>query len=386
VKRSNLRILTTHTGSLPRPPELLDLIRARERGEAFDQAAFQDQLRSDVAEVVQLQADAGVDIVSDGELGKPSFFGYVRNRLQGLEVDPNNQPRMSLSRDFPGFDEWRARQTPPGSLIAQNRPQCVGPLAWKDKAALETDIANFKGALSAANVEEAFMPCASVGIIAQRIPNRFYPTYEAYVEAIAGVMKDEYHAVADAGLMVQIDAPEMGIDRNQPDFRDRPLEDFRRRMELWVEALNAALAGIPEEQVRFHVCWGNNEGPHTQDVPLEDILDVVLKVHAQAYSIEASNPRHEHEWKIWKDVRLPEGKILIPGVIDSTTNFVEHPELVADRIMNFADLVGRENVIAGTDCGFGTAADSATVYPPIVWAKLRSMAEGAELASEQLWN
>jgi len=230
------------------------------------------------------------------------------------------------------------------------------------------------------------VPCASVGIIAQRISNDYYPTYEAYVQAIAEVMRDEYHAVAEAGLIVQIDAPEMCIDHAMPEFRDKPISEFHNRQRLWVEALNYALEGIPEEQVRFHVCWGNGEGPHTRDVPLRDIVEVVLEVRAGAFSVEASNPRHAHEWKVWQDVKLPDGKVLIPGVIDSVTNFVEHPELVADRILTYARIVGRENVIAGTDCGFGTSAVAENVYPPIVWAKLQSLAEGARLASKRLWS
>ena len=257
-------------------------------------------------------------------------------------------------------------------------------MSWKDRAALDTDIANFKAALDGAGVEEAFMPSASVGIIAQRLPNRYYPTYEAYVEAISDVMRDEYRAITDAGFVLQIDAPEMCIDRAR-EFRDRPLGDFLARAELWVEALNHALEGIPEEQVRFHICWGNGEGPHVSDIPLSDIVDVMLKVNCAAYSVEASNPRHAHEWKLWRDVKLPEGKVLIPGVIDSVTNFVEHPELVADRILNYANIVGRENVIAGTDCGFGTSAVANNVHTPIVWAKLASLSEGAERASKELW-
>jgi 5-methyltetrahydropteroyltriglutamate--homocysteine methyltransferase len=230
------------------------------------------------------------------------------------------------------------------------------------------------------------LPSASVGIIAQRLQNQYYSTYEQYVEAIAEVMRLEYRAITGAGLLLQIDAPEMCIDRNLPDFIDKPIAEFQKRAELWVEALNHALEGIPEEQVRFHICWGNGEGPHQRDIPLRDIVDVMLKVRAQAYSVEASNPRHGHEWKLWQDVKLPEGKLLIPGVIDSVTNFVEHPELVAERIIRYAEIVGRENVLAGTDCGFGTSAGSANVYPPIVWAKLKSLAQGAELASRQLWS
>jgi 5-methyltetrahydropteroyltriglutamate--homocysteine methyltransferase len=234
-------------------------------------------------------------------------------------------------------------------------------------------------------IEEAFVPCASVGIIAQRIANAYYPTYEQYVQAIAEVMKVEYRLIADAGLLVQIDAPEMCIDRNIDDFRDQPISVFHKRQELWVEALNYALAGIPAEQVRFHICWGNGEAPHTRDVELKEIVEVVLKVNAAAFSVEASNPRHAHEWTVWQDVKLPDGKVLIPGVIDSVTNFVEHPELVAQRIVTYANIVGRENVIAGTDCGFGTSASMQTIYPPIVWGKLRSLSQGAAIASRQLW-
>ena len=385
MRRSTDRILTTHTGSLPRPPDLIELIRARETGAPYDQAAFDTRVRSAVADVVGVQVDAGIDVVSDGELAKPSFFQYVRNRLAGLEGINATAPAVALEPDFPGYPEWRAsRGIAPVSMLA-GRPECIGPLSWKDRGALDADIANFQAALKASPDVEGFLPSASIGIIAQRIQNRYYPTYEAYVEAIAEVMRDEYQAITGAGLILQIDAPEMCIDRNQPEFRERPLEDFRQRMELWVEALNHALAGIPEEQVRFHICWGNQEGPHIRDVPLRDIADIMLKVKAAAYSVEASNPSHAHEWRVWQDVKLPEGKALIPGVIDSTTNFVEHPELVADRIESYARLVGRENVIAGSDCGFGTSATSNAVYTPIVWAKLKTIAEGAEIATRRLW-
>jgi 5-methyltetrahydropteroyltriglutamate--homocysteine methyltransferase len=380
MKRSTDRILTTHAGSLPRPPQLIEMLQGPDR----DPEVFVREVKTAVADVVRRQAEAGIDIVSDGEMGKPSFVHYVRERLSGFEGTTTRPTQINFDEEFPGYQAWRNPQR-----YARNpfgvRPECTGPLGWKDKAALLRDIENLKAALAAVQVEEAFVPCASVGIIAQRIANAYCPSYEAYVEAIAEVMKDEYHAVADAGLIVQIDAPEMCIDRALPDFRDKPITEFHKRQRLWVEALNHALRGIPEEQVRFHVCWGNGEGPHTRDVPLRDIVEVVLEVNAGAYSVEASNPRHAHEWKVWQDVKLPEGKLLIPGVIDSVTNFVEHPELVADRILNYARIVGRENVIAGTDCGFGTAATFENVYPPIVWAKLRSLAEGAELASRQLW-
>jgi 5-methyltetrahydropteroyltriglutamate--homocysteine methyltransferase len=384
MKRSNERILTTHTGSLPRPPDLIDVLRARETGQPYDRAALDKRVGEAVSDVVRRQAESHVDVVSDGEMGKPGFFQYMRNRLNGLEV-VEDEFRFNVDPDFPDYQAWRISQGWAGPRLG-GRPACVGSLSWKDKGALQADIENFKSALKDVKVEEAFLPSVSVGIIAQRMENRYYATYEAYVEAIANVVRDEYLAITDAGFVLQIDAPEMCIDRNLPEFRERPIEDFCKRLELWVEALNHALEGIPEEQVRLHICWGNSESPHVRDVPLRDIVDIVLKVKADAYSVEASNPRHAHEWKVWQDVRLPEGKILVPGVLDSTTNFVEHPELVADRILTYAKLAGRENVIAGTDCGFGTSANSNQVYPPIVWAKLRAMADGAQIASKQLWS
>jgi 5-methyltetrahydropteroyltriglutamate--homocysteine methyltransferase len=383
MKRSTDRILTTHAGSLPRPPELIEMIQAREPGTP-PSPEFTKTVRAAVEETVRKQAEAGIDIVSDGEMGKPSFVHYVRDRLSGFEGVNTRPSQIGFDEEFPGYQAWRNPTRYTNSPFG-SRPECIGPLAWKDKQALQTDIDNFKAALSGVKVEEAFVPCASVGIIAQRLANAYYPTYEAYVQAIAEVMRDEYRAVADAGLIVQIDAPEMCIDRALPDFRDKPIAEFHKRQRLWVEALNYALADVPEEQVRFHVCWGNGEGPHTRDVELKDIVDVVLEVKAAAYSVEASNPRHAHEWKVWQETKLPEGKLLIPGVIDSVTNFVEHPELVADRICTYANIVGRENVIAGTDCGFGTAATFENVYPPIVWAKLKTLADGAAIASKRLW-
>ena len=385
MQRSTERILTTHTGSLPRPPDLLALLQATNDGQPGARQAFRERARTAVAEVVRQQAEAGIDIVSDGEMAKPSFVHYVRDRLAGFEGVSSRPSGLNFDEEFPGFEAWRTRGSTVPASPFQSRPLCTGPLAWKDKGELQADIDALKAALAGVQVTEAFVPCASVGIIAQRMDNAYYPSYEAFVQAIAEVMREEYRATTDAGLLIQIDAPEMCMDRNLPEFRDRPLEDFRARQELWVEALNYALTGIDPDRVRFHVCWGNREGPHTRDIPLRDIVDIVLKVHAGAYSVEAANPRHGHEWKVWQDVALPEGKVLIPGVIDSVTNFVEHPELVADRIVTYARVVGRERVIAGTDCGFGTAAVSQNVYPPIVWAKLKALADGAALASKQLW-
>lgn len=390
MKRSKERILTSHTGSLARPPDLIELIRAKINESAqHDEAAFAARTKSAVKEIVGQQVEAGVDIVSDGELSKPQFSDYIADRLSGFEgenpstamfVNPSRRPEP-----FPAFAAWRAEQPPVLGLIGlrEKRPLCVGPLAWKERA-YEADIANFKAALAKVKVEEGFLPSPSPGILAMRIPNQYYKSEEEYLYALADVLRDEYKAITDAGLVLQIDAPDaaMAWDRQNWDG----IGQFRKAVQLGVEALNHALAGVPEEQVRFHVCWGNNENPHTGDVELRDIVDIILKVKAAAYSIEAANPRHAHEWRVWEEVKLPEGKVLMPGVIDSLTNFVEHPELVAQRILQYARLVGRENLIAGTDCGFGTGASlNPRVHPELVMAKFRAMAEGARLASKQLW-
>jgi 5-methyltetrahydropteroyltriglutamate--homocysteine methyltransferase len=384
MKRSTQRILTTHTGSLPRPDDLIELVQARV-DDPSREPALRERARSAIAEVVDKQVESGIDVISDGEMGKLSFVHYIRDRVSGFEGINTRPSQMTPDAEFPGYTAWRSRGRTMATTPFASRPECVGPLQWKDSKPLEADIAALKDAMGGKPVVEAFVPCASVGIIAQRIANAYYPTYEQYVQAIAEVMKTEYRLVADAGLLVQIDAPEMCIDRGIDEFRDQPISVFHKRQELWVDALNYALDGIPEEQVRFHVCWGNGEAPHTRDVELKDIVQIVLKVNAAAYSVEASNPRHAHEWTVWQDVKLPDGKVLIPGVIDSVTNFVEHPELVAQRIVTYGNLVGRENVIAGTDCGFGTSATMQTIYPPIVWAKLKSLSEGAAIASKQLW-
>jgi 5-methyltetrahydropteroyltriglutamate--homocysteine methyltransferase len=380
MKNSARRIRTTHVGSLPRPAELLELIQARELGKPYEEKVLAGKIRSAVAEIVRQQIDAGVDVVSDGELGKTGFFTYVGQRLNGMEI-LEGQTHLNMDVDFPEFQAWRTAR---GRSLVRRFPVCTGPLSWRDGGAVTADLENLKSAISGMDVE-AFLPAASPGIIAQRMANRYYPTYEAYLEAIANLMKDEYRAIVDAGFLLQIDAPELCIDRNQPEFRDQPVEVFRKRVELWVETLNHALQGIPEDRVRAHICWGNSEGPHNRDIPLEQIVDIILKIRAQAYSLEASNPRHAHEWRVWDTTRLPEGKILIPGVVESCTNYVEHPRLVADRLIAYAKRVGRENVIAGTDCGFGSHAASNLVYPPIVWAKLRSVAEGAAIATKELW-
>jgi 5-methyltetrahydropteroyltriglutamate--homocysteine methyltransferase len=379
MKRSTDRILTTHTGSLPRPVDLFEMIDARERRAPYDEQALQERVRTAVADIVRQQAESGIDIVSDGEFGKPSFATYVKNRLSGFN---GQNPERRVFADRAEFPEWNALSAPP-SYAMTTRPFCTEPLGWKDRSAVATDIANFKAALDGVQVEEAFIPAASIGIIAEIMMNQYYDTEEAYLFGLADVMKEEYQAIADAGFVLQIDAPDAAMGRHAQ-FWNRTLDDFRRTLDMRVEALNHALSDIPEEQIRYHICWGNYEGPHTHDVPLRDIVDLMLKVRAGAYSVEASNPRHAHEWQVWEEVRLPAGKILIPGVIDSTTNFVEHPEVVAQRIVQYAGLVGRDNVIAGTDCGFGTSAGIPKVHPTVMWAKFRALAEGARLASQRL--
>lgn len=382
MKRSADRILTTHTGSLPRPPDLLEMIDAKENGEPYDPQAFAERVRTAVADIVRQQVDAGVDIVSDGEQGKPSFASYVKDRLSGLDGE-NTEPRIFADRQE--FSEWNDSQTiAPSRLMAPVRPTCNGPLGWKDRSAVDTDVANLQNALASVNVADAFIPSASLGIIAEIMLNEHYPSEEAYLYALADVMKVEYRAITDAGFILQLDAPDAAMGRHAQ-FWDKSIAEFRSATALRVEAVNHALERIPEEQVRFHLCWGNYEGPHNHDVPLEDIVDLVLKVNAGAYSVEASNPRHAHEWQVWQDVKLPDGKILIPGVIDSTSNFIEHPRVVAERIIRYANLVGRENVIAGTDCGFGTSAGPSKVHPTVMWAKFQAMADGAALATQQLW-
>jgi len=383
MKRSTERILTTHTGSLSRPPDLRAMLQAREKGEHVDEKVFAERVSTAVAECVAKQVEAGIDIVSDGELGKPNFVMYVAQRLSGMEGWDDRLYTFS-DPDFPGYEEWYASRGT-AHFSPRGRPKCVGPLGWKDKDAVRRDVENLRQALGASTVSDAFIPSASIGTIAQQVVNGYYGSYEEYVAAIADVMSVEYRAIADSGFILQVDAPGIAGQRGWPQFRDKPLAEFKKTAGLWVEALNHALRGIPEDRVRMHVCWGNAEAPHTKDVALRDIVDLALRVNVGAYSVEAANPRHEHEWKVWQDVRLPESKVLIPGVIDNTTNFVEHPELVAERITRFAETVGRERVIAGVDCGFGTSAGSERIYPPVVWAKLRTLAEGARLASAALW-
>src|SRR5580658_9533538 len=374
------RFLTTHTGSLPRPDDLIRTMFAKEEGVPVDRAALAARIRDAVAEVVKKQAAAGVGLVNDGELSKPSYATYVKDRLTGFDGSSNSFVYQDLT-EFPNLakrvfgDPGRSRR---------RTPACTGPIAVGDPAAPLADIDNLKAALAGVNAAGAFLSAASPGVISLFFRNDYYATQEAYVFAIAEAMRGEYEAIAASGIIVQIDCPDLAMGRHIQ-YADLSIEDFRKRARLHIEALNHALAAIPPERARMHLCWGNYEGPHHCDVPLADIVDVVLTAKPAALSLEAANPRHAHEWAVFENTKLPDGKVLIPGVIESKSNFIEHPEVIANRISNYAKLVGRENVIAGSDCGYGTWVGQAAVDPDIVWAKLAGLTEGARLASQRFW-
>ncbi len=381
MKRSTSRILTTHTGSLPRSPKLQDLLLAREERRLTDQGTFGTAVTQAVAEVVKRQLEVGLDVVNDGEQGRSQYATYVKERLAGFEGERlvRSRPRLD-DLDFPEYAQHRSHQ----SSTSMAQPTCSGPIAWKDWDAVQQDINNLKAAADEAETEEVFMTSASPGVIANFLPNEYYGTEEAYLYALADVMKDEYNAIVQAGLLLQIDCPDLAMTR-VTQFSHLSVEEFKKVVEQHVEVLSYALAGIPPEQMRMHLCWGNTEGPHHHDIPLKEIVNLVLKAPPIGLSFEGANPRHAHEWKVWRDVKLPDGKVIIPGVLDTTTNFIEHPELVAERIIRYAKIVGRENLVAGSDCGFGTSAWGRKVDSSIVWAKLQSMVEGARLASQELW-
>ncbi len=378
MKRSTERILTTHTGSLPRPRDLTTTLEAMDAGTAPDPQTFDARVHSAVAEVVRKQIEAGVDIINDGEQGKVGYSTYVRYRLTGFE----GQSSVPIRADWADFPEAATRY---GRLGGTARPACNGPIAWKDKGAVLKDIATLKAALAGVQSAEVFMTAASPGVIAHFLRNEHYPSRDAYMARLADVMKEEYDAIYQAGFLLQVDCPDLAMGRHLA-FPDLSTQEFLKIAAANIEALNHALRDIPPDRLRMHLCWGNYEGPHHRDIPLKDILGIVLKARPQAISFEGANPRHEHEWTVFREVKLPADKVIIPGVLDSTTNFIEHPELVAQRIVRYAQLVGKENVIAGSDCGFGTFARSNPVIEPeIVWPKLRAMAEGARLASKELW-
>ena len=380
MRRSTDRFLTTHTGSLPRPEDLIRAMFAKEEGVPVDAAALAARIRAAVAEVVGKQAAAGLAVVNDGEMSKPSYATYVKDRLTGFGGTSHPLQYQDLV-DFPGMarrvfgDPGRARR---------RTPACTDVIGVRDPAAAAADAANLRAALATVKAEEGFMSAASPGVISLFFRNEYYPSHETYLFAIAEAMRHEYETVARSGFVLQIDCPDLAMGRHIQ-YAGLSTEEFRKAARLHIEALNHALANVPADQARVHLCWGNYEGPHHYDVPLADILDVVFTAKPSGISFEAANPRHAHEWRVFETITPPAGKVLIPGVIDSTTNFIEHPELVAERIGRYAKLLGRDNVIAGTDCGFGTWVGQSAVDPDIVWAKLASLAEGARLASREFF-
>ena len=393
MRRSTERILTTHAGSLIRPAPLLQFIGAKQRRQPYDEQAYQDCLRNSVSEIVGRQAELGIDAPSDGEFGKSiSWSQYALERLSGFErrpVKPGAHPfaRGADRARFPEFyAELDAASGPPATAgAAADEAVCVAPIKYTGQAEIQRDIANFKAALKAAGAVEGFLPVAAPASVIPDRRNEYYASDADCLHAIADAMRVEYRAIIDAGLLLQLDDARLAVtyDRMVPPAK---FDDYRRWVALHVEALNHALEGIPEDRVRYHVCWGSWPGPHTSDVALRDIVDLILGVRAGAYLIEAANPRHEHEWRVWEEVKLPRGKVLVPGVISHATNIVEHPELVAERIVRFAGVLGRENVIAGTDCGFAQGPFHRRVHPSIMCAKLEALVQGARLASRQLWS
>jgi 5-methyltetrahydropteroyltriglutamate--homocysteine methyltransferase len=386
VKRSADRILTTHAGSLPRPADLLELIQAKATGHPVDQSAFATRVRRAVDDIVRRQVELGVDIVDDGEMAKPGFIPYVNERLSGFEPDP--QGRISPwtgsreVRAFPEFYDWFSRAMP-SPAVRSLHMVCTGPIAYTGARHVQTDIENLKASIRTTSAPEAFLPAISPTSIEDWQRNAYYKTEEDYLAAIADAMHEEYKAIVDAGLLVQIDDPHLVTHYvSRPDLS---VAEVRRWAEVRVEALNHALRGLPRDRIRWHTCYGINIGPRVHDLELKHFVDIMLKIRAGAYSFEAANPRHEHEWRVWEGVKLPEGAVVIPGTITQSTVLVEHPELVADRIVRFARAVGRENVIAGADCGFATFAGSTEIHPSVVWAKFEALVEGARIATKQLW-
>ena len=380
MKRSTDRFLTTHTGSLPRPTDLIRMMFAREEGVPVDAAALAARVSAAVDDVVRRQVECGLDVVNDGEMSKPSYATYIKDRLRGF----GGESHALVYQDLADFPELARRVFGDPGRSRRRTPACTGPISLRDPQAAQTDAEVVTAALARAKAGEGFLSAASPGVISLFFRNDHYASHEAYLAAIAEAMRHEYETIARAGLIVQIDCPDLAMGRHIQ-YARLSLGEFRKAARLHVEALNHATANIPREQLRMHVCWGNYEGPHHYDVALADIIDVVFTARPAAISFEAANPRHGHEWTVFERVKLPEDKILIPGVIESKTNYIEHPELVAQRIARYATLVGRERVIAGTDCGFGTWVGQAAVDPGVAWAKMRSLADGARLASGAFW-
>jgi 5-methyltetrahydropteroyltriglutamate--homocysteine methyltransferase len=381
------RLLTTHVGSLPRPDDLFDMMVSRMDGNAVDEAAYAARVRKAVQDCVRQQVAVGLDVVNDGEMGKPSFVTYAAARLAGLEKREGVRPSpFSNTRETADFPEYYKSAVAEQVSARRRRALmvCAGPVKYKGHKQLEADLDNLKSALGSVQAAEAFVPAIAPSNVETTTPNEHYPTAEAYVFAVAEAMREEYKAIVDAGFLLQIDDPFLVTYYiTRPDLS---IAECRKWAELRVEALNAALSGIPADRIRFHTCYSINMGPRVHDMQLKDIIDIILKIRAGAYSFEAANPRHEHEWEEWKRAKLPDDKVLIPGVITQSTVLVEHPELVAQRLERFAEVVGRERVIAGADCGFASFAGSNEVHPSIVWAKFKALVEGARLASSRLWS
>jgi 5-methyltetrahydropteroyltriglutamate--homocysteine methyltransferase len=379
--RSTERILATHVGSLPRPQDVVDCLFAQDRDEPLDAGRFENVIRRAVDDVVRKQAQIGIDMLSDGEMSKISYATYIRHRLTGFEGD---SPRPT-PQDLDEFPEYRDRLVKAGHSATYKRPVCRGPVAVRDLSGLERDILNLKAALAAASVEHGFMNAVSPGTISVFQPNEYYKSHEEYLAALAEAMRAEYELIVGSGLILQLDCPDLAMGRHSR-FKNLSDAQFLRYAQLQVEALNHALARVPADRVRLHVCWGNYEGSHVHDLDCHKIFPIVIQAKPAAFLIEGANPRHEHEWEVWKTIKLPDDKVLVPGVIGSNTNYVEHPELVAQRIERYANIVGRERVIAGTDCGFGTFAGFGAVFPAFCWMKLQSLVEGARLATRKLWS
>ena len=380
MKRSTERFITTHTGSLPRPEDLIRAMYAKEEGVPVDPAALERRVASAVEEVVRKQAEAGVDVINDGEMSKPSYATYVKDRLSGFGGSGNT----FVYQDLVAFPNLAKRVFGDPGRSRRKTPACNAAIGVRDPQAARTDVEHLRAALAKVTSQEAFMSAASPGVISLFFRNEHYPSEEAYIFAIADAMRHEYETIANAGVVLQLDCPDLAMGRHIQ-YADLSLAEWRKNAELHVEALNHAVANIPPERLRMHLCWGNYEGPHHCDVALADVIDIVFRARPSGISMEAANPRHAHEWTLFEKLKLPDGKLLIPGVIESKSNFIEHPELIAQRIGRYAQLVGRENVVAGSDCGFGTWVGQAAVDPDVVWAKMAAMAEGARIASREFW-
>jgi len=381
MKRSTDRFLTTHTGSLPRPEGLIKTMYAKEEGVPVDAAVLERHVAEAVADVVRKQAAAGVDVINDGEMSKPSYATYIKDRLSGFGGADNT----FVYQDLVGFPGLARRVFGDPGRSRRRTPSCNAAVQVRDPQAALTDVAHLRDALSQVTAQEGFLTAASPGVVSLFFRNEHYPSEEQYLHAIAEAMRPEYETVVQGGFVLQIDCPDLGMGRHIQ-HADLSLAQWRKKAQLHVEAMNHALRNIAPDRMRLHLCWGNYEGPHHCDVPLADVIDLVWRARPSAVALEAANPRHAHEWQLFEQVKLPEGKLLIPGVIESKSNFIEHPELIAQRIGRYAHLVGRENVMAGSDCGFGTWVGQAAVDPDVVWAKLAAMAEGARLASARFWH